>query len=264
MKPGRKNGNKSQDTRMSLEEIKEERNANHDVEDEDPNIINERNANSAKKSPSKVPRGMKSGSRVNPNRELMTQAQRAEKYYELLEENTRLKTHQTELDEDIKKMAARLKRIKELISKERKLAGGILGNEFDKELDLIIDENTQLKSEKKKFETLAKSLQAQIKKGGIGKQAGKGYGVGKAADIAKEQDQLIGKLKEQLKHNMKTIESLKEEILLLRKGKPESEPSREIIQRIQDNDNEIVRLKWSLQEVTSNYEGLNAVLDRWK
>ena len=207
---------------------------------------------------------MKTGARVNPNRELLTQAQRAEKYYELLEENTRLKTHQSELDEDIKKMASRLKRIKELISKERKLAGGIIGSEFDKELDLIIDENTQLKADKKKFEGLVKSLQAQIKKGGFPKSSTKGIGSVKQSAIDKDQEELIGRLKDQLKSNIKTIDSLKEENLLLRKGRPESEPTRDIIQRMQNNDNEIVRLKWSLQEVTSNYEGLNAVLERCK
>lgn len=243
MKPARKNINKSQDTRKSLEEIKEEYQANHDIEDENSNINNRKEMNSAKKSPYKNSIGMKTGARVNPNRELLTQAQRAEKYYELLEENTRLKTHQSELDEDIKKMASRLKRIKELISKERKLAGGIIGSEFDKELDLIIDENTQLKADKKKFEGLVKSLQAQIKKGGFPKSSTKGIGSVKQSAIDKDQEELIGRLKDQLKSNIKTIDSLKEENLLLRKGRPESEPTRDIIQRMQNNDNEIVRLK---------------------
>ena len=51
MKPARKNINKSQDTRKSLEEIKEEYQANHDIEDENSNIINRKEMNSAKKSP---------------------------------------------------------------------------------------------------------------------------------------------------------------------------------------------------------------------
>ena len=81
----------------------------------------------------------------------------------MLQENSNLKTRQTELDGDIKKMAARLQRIKTLISKERKLAGGVLGKEFDQELDELIDENTQLKSEIKKLKEALKGAKHELK-----------------------------------------------------------------------------------------------------
>lgn len=127
-------------------------------------------------------------------------------------------------------MAARLKRIKELISKERKLAGGVLGNEFDKELDVIIDENTQLKGDQKKLEALVKNLKAQLKKGQYSKQgAGKMLSLLKGTAVEKDQEDLLSKLKTRLKENIKEIDALREENALLRKGQPQSEPSAELI-----------------------------------
>lgn len=96
MKPGR--GGSKKRVKLPMEEVKEERDLNHDIDEEDDN----RHSQSAKKGDSKVPRAMKAGTKTNPARELLTRDQRAEKYYELLEENSRLKTHQTELDDDIK------------------------------------------------------------------------------------------------------------------------------------------------------------------
>lgn len=48
------------------------------------------------------------------------------------------------MDEELKKMATRMQRIKGMITKERKIAGGVVGREFDQELDNIIDENSNL------------------------------------------------------------------------------------------------------------------------
>lgn len=150
MKPAGAKGKRDTRGRKSLEDIKEEGEDQPGLENQDTNMRTTWGGSATKaNTKSKLPKSMKTGYRVNPQRELLTQEQRAEKYYELLEENTKLKTHQTELDDDIKKMAARLNRIKSLISKERKLAGGVLGNEFERELDSIIDENTELKDENK-------------------------------------------------------------------------------------------------------------------
>lgn len=259
MKPTGFKGSKGSLPRKSLEHIKEEVSPDRDIEDQDPNPRPGRHSSSAKK-----PKMMKGGVRQNPARELLTQAQRAEKYYDLAEENAKLKKHQTELDEDIKKMAARLKRIKSLISKERKLAGGVLGNEFEQELDSIIDENTELKSENKKMKATIKGMKAQLKKGPYGKVLGKPAPAHKTPDSDREHVEIINKLRDRLKENMRIIETYKEENLLLRKGHPEHEPSREIIQKLQESDNEIVRMKCSLQEVTANYEGLNAVFEKCK
>lgn len=262
MKPG---GTKHKSIgRQSLEKIHEE-DVNNDVEDYDPNMGKRTTGGSAKKSPNKMPRGMKGGVKVNPAREALTHDQRAEKYYDLIEENSKLKKHQTELDEDIKKMAARLKRIKSLISKERKLAGGVLGNEFEQELDSIIDENTELKSENKKLKAAMKLLKQQAKKGPYGKANAKSLASAYKPQVEDEtQLELIKKLKEKLIENAKTLESYKEENLLLRKGKPDTEPSREILTRLEKSDIEITRMKCSLQEVTANYEGLNAVFEKCK
>jgi len=134
--------------KKQLEEIKEENEKKlHEKEDKDPNKRNRSTSGAKRKL---LPTGaLSKPNRINPARELLTQEQRAEMYYELLQENARLKTNQTELDGDIKKMAARLQKIKAIISKERKLAGGMLGKEFDIELDNLIDENTLLKGENK-------------------------------------------------------------------------------------------------------------------
>jgi hypothetical protein len=74
----------------------------------------------------------------------------------------------------------------------------------------------------------------------------------------------MNKLRERLKENIITIQSYKEENLLLRKGKPEMEASRDILRKIEVNDNEIIRMKCTLQEVTANYEALNIVFEKCK
>jgi len=63
---------------------------------------------------------------------------------------------------------------------------------------------------------------------------------------------------------MKTITSMNEEIVLLRKGQPETEASREIIKSLQDRDNELIKMRCTLEETQANYEGLNVVLDKCK
>lgn len=208
----------------------------------------------------------KPNNRVNPARELLTQEQRAEKYYELLQENAVLKTKQTDLDEDIKKMAARLQKIKSIISKERKLAGGVLGKEFDEELDDLIDENTQLKSENQKLKLALKGAKSELKKSPYKKSASRpktGSAVrSKETDI--EEHELIQKLKERLKENMQTITSMNEEIVMLRKGTHETESSREFVKSLQDRDTQIYKMRCTLEETQANYEGLNVVLEKCK
>lgn len=144
-------------------------------------------------------------------------------------------------------MAARLKRIKSLISKERKLAGGVLGNEFEKELDTIIDENIDLKSETKKLKTTIKNLKGEMK---IKNPYSSSKSVGRKSTMSSknaESDEasleIINKLKQRLKENMKMIENLKEENILLRNGKPDTTASRDLISKLEKNDNEIVRMQ---------------------
>lgn len=78
------------------------------------------------------------------------------------------------------------------------------------------------------------------------------------------QIEIMNKLKERLKENIKIIESYKEENILLRKGNLETHASRDLINKLEQNDNEIIRMKCSLQEVTANYEALNVVLEKCK
>lgn len=251
-------------TTTSLTRINEEDVNNHALDSDSNGSIEEERKHKTSKTPSKIPRGMKNGVRRDPKVEALSMAQRAEKYYELHDENEKLKKHQTELDEDIKRMAARLKRIKSLISKERKLAGGVLGNEFDRELDVIIDENFDVKNENRKLKTTIKNLKAELKNKGPYRPRTKGTSPTKKVEDDSPQLELINKLRERLKENIKVIESYKEENLLLRKGKPDMEASRDIIKKIETNDNEIIRMKCSLQEVTANYEGLNKVFENCK
>jgi len=250
---------RSMKARQQLEKIQEEDYRNHNIEDEDPNMDDGKHSHSAKK-----PRGMKNGIRANPQREMLTQNQRADKYYDLLEENKKLKSHQNVLDDDIKKMATRLKRIKTLIIKERKLAGGVLGNEFEEELDKIIDENTDFRTENKKLKLTIKGLKNQTKKGAYSKSSSKSFSSQKIKDFEDQQSDLINKLRDRLKENMRVIESYKDENLLLRKGAPDHEPSHDILKKLESNDSEIVRMKCSLQEVTANYEGLKVIFENCK
>ena len=235
--------------KKGLEEIKEEK--EREVTFKENRDTNKRN------------RGSSKPNYRDPSRQLLTQEQRAEKYYELLQENSMLKTKQTELDGDIKKMAARLQRIKTLISKERKLAGGVLGKEFDEELDELIDENTQLKSENKKLKDALKGAKHELKQSPYVKTKSRPKtSQGKQTDI--EEHELIQKLKEKLKDNMRIIQSMNEEIVSLRKGTPESNSSREYLKGLQDRDQEIYKMRNTLEETQSNYEGLKMVADKCK
>ena len=91
-----------------------------------------------------------------------TKEDRAERFYDLLDENIKLKTHQSILDGELNKMNTRLQRIKEMIVRERRLNGGNFGKGFDKQIDEIIDENTDLTSENRKLRTVVKGLKNRI------------------------------------------------------------------------------------------------------
>ena len=91
-----------------------------------------------------------------------TKEDRAERFYDLLDENIKLKTHQSVLDGELTKMNTRLQRIKEMIARERRLNGGNFGKGFDKQIDEIIDENTDLTSENRKLRTVVKGLKNRI------------------------------------------------------------------------------------------------------
>lgn len=87
---------------------------------------------------------------------------RAERFYLLLDENIKLKTHQAVLDGELTKMNTRLQRIKEMIARERKLNGQSFGKGFDKQIDEIIDENTELNEENRKLKAIIKGLKNRL------------------------------------------------------------------------------------------------------
>ena len=91
-----------------------------------------------------------------------TKEDRAERFYLLLDENIKLKTHQAVLDGELTKMNTRLQRIKEMIARERKLNGQSFGKGFDKQIDEIIDENTELNEENRKLKAIIKGLKNRL------------------------------------------------------------------------------------------------------
>ena len=102
-------------------------------------------------------------------RDALTKDERSEKYYDLLQENLKLKQHQKSLDDEIKKMSTRLTRITTMVSKERRLAGGTVSKEVcenthltsqvDMQIEELADENTKLKDQVRKLSTVVKSMQ---------------------------------------------------------------------------------------------------------
>jgi len=92
----------------------------------------------------------------------LTKEDRAERFYKLLDENIKLKTHQAVLDGELVKMSTRLQRIKEMIARERRLNGGNFGIGFDKQIDEIIDENTDLNDENRKLRTVVRRLKDRV------------------------------------------------------------------------------------------------------
>jgi len=84
--------------------------------------------------------------------DVLSEAHWAEKYYELFDENKRLKVFQDQLNKDIEILKNRLTYIKEKMVKRTKLSGDSTGKEFE-----LIDENTLLREENKKLRTILKS-----------------------------------------------------------------------------------------------------------
>ena len=96
------------------------------------------------------------------NHQEKTKEDRAERFYLLLDENIKLKTHQAVLDGELTKMNTRLQRIKEMIARERRLNGQNFGKGFDKQIDEIIDENSGLTEENRKLKTVIKGLKNRL------------------------------------------------------------------------------------------------------
>ena len=63
---------------------------------------------------------------------------------------------------------------------------------------------------------------------------------------------------------MRVIQSMNEEIVSLRKGTPESNSSRDYLKGLQERDQEIYKMRNTLEETRSNYEGLKIVAEKCK
>lgn len=79
-----------------------------------------------------------------------------------MDENVKMKTHQNLLDGELKRLETRMSRLHEMIAKERKLNGAINVKHFDKEIDNLIDENTDLKIENKRLKKIIGGLRAKV------------------------------------------------------------------------------------------------------
>jgi hypothetical protein len=98
---------------------------------------------------------------VKPMKNL-SKEERAERFYNLLDENIRLKTHQAVLDGELIKTGTRLQRIKEMIARERRLNGSNFGIGFGNQIDEIIDTNTELSLENEKLKNVIKGLKDRM------------------------------------------------------------------------------------------------------
>ena len=88
--------------------------------------------------------------------DVLSQEHRAEKYYELFDENKKLRVYQDSLNKDIEILKNRLTYVKEKVMKRAKLTGESSGKEFE-----LIDEKTLLKEENKKLKAIVKGQQKQ-------------------------------------------------------------------------------------------------------
>ena len=73
-------------------------------------------------------------------KDVLSAEHRAEKYYDLFEENTRLRTYQDQMNRDIAQLQNKLQYVKDKLTK-----GNIQTD------DALIDKNTELKEENKKL-----------------------------------------------------------------------------------------------------------------
>lgn len=92
----------------------------------------------------------------------LSEKERAERFYMLLDENIKLKTHQAVLDGELVKTSTRLQRIKEMIARERQLNGGNFGIGFGRQIDEIIDANTELSLNNEKLRSIIKGLKDRM------------------------------------------------------------------------------------------------------
>ena len=128
--------------------------------------------------------------------DVLSESHRAEKYYELFDENKRLKIFQESLNKDIEVLKNRLTYVKEKMVKRAKMTGDTTGKEFE-----LIDENTLLREENKKLRTILKSKVPRENE----------TTRPSAYDRTGELEQLVNKLKERLKENVQVIQDLRTE-----------------------------------------------------
>jgi regulator of replication initiation timing len=178
---------------------------------------------------------------------------RAEKYYELFDENKKLRVYQDQLNKDVEILKNRLTYVKDKVLKRAKLTGEASGG---KEFELI-DENTTLKEENKKLRAIVKDLQ---KGGNRSGSENRSFNLG--FDNSKELESIIGKLKERLKDNVVVISDLRTENELLRKGHSGKVADQRIMDEIRKKEMEVIQVSSSLDEVRMNYEAQSEVLQR--
>lgn len=171
---------------------------------------------------------------------------RAEKYYELFNENKKLRVYQDQVNKDIEILKNRLTYVMEKQMKRAKLTGESTGS---KEFELI-DENTNLKEENKKLKAIVKSKTL----GGANRSGSENRAQNLGYDTTKELELMIGKLKERLKENVTVISDLRTENELLRKGHSGKLGDQRIMDEIQKKERQIIEVSGHLEEVKMNYE----------
>ena len=214
----------------------------------------------------------------------LTKNERAERFYSLLDENIKLKTHQAILDGELVKTGTRLQRIKEMIARERKLNGGNFGIGFGHQIDEIIDSNTELSLDNDKLRSIIKGLKdrmAEMIKNGYnkpgmntgGKRLTSAYkssmkggfrkrkrptssykpthkvpkDIGNVHDI-KDKELAIQKLRENNHTMSDTINILKDEVEKRRNKESDLKRQvRDIADQLEDKDREIQRIERNLQ-----------------
>ncbi len=97
------------------------------------------------------------GNRVRrPEIDPLSLEHRAEKYYELFDENKKLQVYQNELNKAIDILKNKISILTDKVKKRQKLSGVAADKEFE-----LIDDNSELKAENKKLRAIVKNLKSK-------------------------------------------------------------------------------------------------------
>ena len=107
--------------------------------------------------------------------------------------------------------------------------------------DALIDKNTELKEENKKLWAIVKDMKQKMKYSSSRENTNASMNMG--YDRSAEYEKIIEKMKDQIKKNKETLDNLKLENELLRRGKGAEASDRALLDKISAKEREVIDMR---------------------